>query len=334
MVNLRRTVEVFAGGALKGLYIAGYLKYKEENGLDKFKTQKIGCSVGSIVAAMESRGVKYNELDDYFKNNEAVIRHLFPPDISSILTIHGAHLPNPFAKKEEGDNERDIFSSINLQNTGIADTKNLEKLLSEFLGDATFSDHPDLELIATDRGRQRTLYLNSRTCPNMTLYDGCLTSSAIPVIYDVRGIIYEGQNRFAVDGGIAKNFPIQRAFQKKGIRNIVGITFADLTENQEIEDKWFEQVLPLISAGSVIAEKEFMDDILDDDYCSFASNNSAKALRTFKGRRNVAILAPNLPFKYGVESDYTKFKELSDLGYEASRVMFKNLEKVQRKIFF
>ncbi len=324
MWNPESTAEVFGGGACKCFYLAGWMKLKEELGIPNAFFLH-GCSAGAILAAFIAEGVKYKDLEKYFKKNEFLIKNIFPIDFLSILQLHSSICDN---------NGYNIdITKHQIANSGWAHTKNLESFLSNFLGNKTFKDRPELEFVAVDWIEKCPIYLNSETCRDTKVREGVMASAAIPMIFPAQKINHNGIDKYAIDGGIIINFPIKRALENKKVKNIFSFTFTDIFPEEKHSKSWLDFLAPTMTLCATCNEKRFMDSVLGENYCDFVEKKGTKKIK-YQGKKiNLSIQAPKNISKYTFEPNYRNFKELSDRGYNDSKIAFNKLMNLKKNCF-
>ncbi len=330
MFKPENTAEVFSGGACKCFALVGVMRAKEELRITDAdfgaKTFKESTSGSTFVQAIMAEGTKSNLIDEYFKKNESLMKKIFPIDIFSMLHLHNGTI----------DENGYIIDAQKQQiaNSGFVNPRNLEKFLKDFLGDVTFKERPELEFTAVDWKNKEPIYLNYKTCPDLKVVEGCMTSAAIPGMYPARRIKHNGKWKYCIDGGVIESLPIKRTLENKKIKDIFAVTFTDLFPEERHSGAWWEFLVPSVGLCAAYNEKKFMSKLLKEDYLNFVSNKEVKKIRYHGRRINLAVLAPKIDSKYFFEPNYKNFQELSKIGYDDSKRVLKKLAGIQKKHFF
>ncbi len=329
MFRPKSTAEVFSGAVCKGFSGVGYMKLKEELGITDEdlgkKTWKYGVSAGTILAAFLAEGIKSEYINEYFRKNDALLKKIFPIDFFGMFHLHNGTI-------DENGYIIDIRKR-QIANSGFVNPRNLERFLEDFLGTVTFKERPDLEFIAIDWKNKEPIYLNYKTCPDLKIVEGCMTSAAIPGMYPARRINHNGKWKYCIDGGVIENLPIKHALENKKVKDILAVTFTDLFPEEKHSGAWWEFLIPSIGLCAGYNEKKFMSKILKEDYLNFVSNKEVKKIRYHGRRKNLAVLAPKIDPKYFFEASYKNLQELIKIGYEDSKRILGKLMRVQKKIF-
>lgn len=175
------TLALSSGGVNGVMFLGSAVILKELNILEGIK-HFIGCSAGAIVAGLLACEV----------------------DPKEIL--------------EEGLYLEICDWNNNLKPTeGLIKAKKLKELLYKHFGNKTLSDIPRRLTFSTlNLTKNKTVYIDTKTHPEMKLLDAVLMSSSIPLFFPC--FLYEGD--YFVDGAITDSFPINLCENKT---NVLGI---------------------------------------------------------------------------------------------------------------
>lgn len=199
---------VLSGGAYKGLYEIGALKYLSKKGfynIDDIQTLH-GTSIGGFIATLLCFKMDWDTIDDYIiKRPWYKITNVSPMMLFDILPKKGI-LGNDFFRSalepllKSQQMENDITLKQFYEKTGIELNLYTIELNSFKLIQMSYKTMPDLELI---------------TSIHMTC---CLPYIFQPVWYN---------NSYYIDGGLINNYPIEYCLKNEDIdnREILGVKF-------------------------------------------------------------------------------------------------------------
>jgi len=329
--------ELLSGGACKGFYYAGYIKAKEELGLtDKQlgrKTLKIGVSIGSLFAAAMSVGVKFKEIREYLSKHKQELKGLF--NISML---------NPLLRFKLSKDENGYLMGLHgkeIRSTGISNTKVLEMIIDNFVGNAKFKDYKDLTIVGCDYSSGTEIVFNHIEHPDTKIKDAVLTSATVPGIFPARKFKDNGKIKYTVDGGIYMNFPLDWFLVDKRIKNIIAVDLLSVSrENpKELPHNQLETYLNsnFIATSQKIRyifkyvlHKNYEEAVKEQIFQAKVHEKIVKGevqRRLFGKKKNILFLNPKIDDEYMVKTDFKHFEELVTKGYEECKPLLKRFEE-------
>ena len=181
---------VFEGGGVLGIAFVGALRYLESKGILKNITKYAGSSAGSFVALGLTLGYTVSELESILLKLDF---SAFEDD--SYGVIRDLHR----LKKEYGICKGDVLREW------------IQELIYTKLGSRhiTFSElytHTNAYLVITGTclNKQKTVFFNKDTTPDMDVSLAVRISSCIPIFF--RAVSYQGD--IYIDGGTLLNYPL------------------------------------------------------------------------------------------------------------------------------
>ncbi|GEM_PF-623660 len=228
---------VLTGGAAKGAYQVGALKYIAEIGLipDIIAGTSIGALNGAVLASSDSFNDGVTRLELVWKKlgNEIILR----PNSNKILeTI--SYASQLFAPNFKHWLIQFLtYQGLLKDNTAIFDPEPIEKLLRETVNlsdlkmgiELWVTVFPSLnipglsydwmiDLIRSQMGVDAHWFCTQDCQDQETLYNLLLASSALPFAFPSRQV----NGKYYIDGGLADNVPV-RALKNRGCQNIIVI---------------------------------------------------------------------------------------------------------------
>jgi predicted acylesterase/phospholipase RssA len=199
---------VLSGGAYKGLYELGCLKYLSQRGFyDINNIRSIhGTSIGGLIGVLLCMKMDWETLDNYVINRPWYkITNVSPMMMFDILPKKGL-LGNeffksalePVLKSQHMDNEitlKDLYELTNIE----------------------------LNLYTIELNSFELINLSHKTHPNMTLINAVHMTCCLPYIF--QPVWYN--NSYYIDGGLMNNYPIEKCIDDNEIskKEILGIKF-------------------------------------------------------------------------------------------------------------
>jgi NTE family protein len=197
---------VISGGSTKGFLFLGSLQYLKDKELIENITNLIGTSVGSIIAYLLCIGYTPIEIL-VFMSTHNILEKIQNVNMVSLIQGTGAvsyHHIN------------DGIEKMTIDKIGFLPT----------LKDIQNSFGKNLIIVTYNITEDRTEYLNYENYPNIPCLTAIRMSSNIPLVFEH----YRYGHSYYIDGGIADNFPIQKADQIG--KKIIGINLG--TNNKSI----------------------------------------------------------------------------------------------------
>lgn len=237
MSNLNATYDlVFSGASTKIAAHIGALSVLEDHNF-RFGSF-IGTSAGSIIAACKAIGMNYKEMYD-------IISKINYSDI---------------VEKDKSMFSR-ILTTLILGFSSTGDR--LYDILKKLYGDLKFRDlDKDLLVVAQSLDNWNITVFSRRNTPNVKICDAVRASSSLPFLFKPFHI----GNKFYIDGGIGKHFPVDLNVLN---RNIIGSLIIS-------EDK----TVPRKGCSSIDIAKSIIDSLSRKNI--YESINRAKKLKLRK----------------------------------------------------
>jgi NTE family protein len=179
--SCRKIGLALSGGGAKGGAHLGILRVFDEYGIKISRI--IGVSSGSILGAAYCLGMDLKDIDKWSNKFKKL---------------------KPFSLR-----------NLNFFGDSISKSKNLEKLIKELVGNATFEDcRIPYEILAVNLESGEEVLFNEGF-----LWEAIMASSAIPGLYSPRFI----NGKYLADGGILNNMPVSQLRVHKDIDIVIGI---------------------------------------------------------------------------------------------------------------
>lgn len=196
---------VLSGGGVRGVSYVGCFLELEKRNLLKRVNEVLGVSCGSMFGFAFSIGYSPSELNDFVERFDFTLMQHVEPEI--------------------------VFDF--LQNYGIDNSENFERLLESILKqkgfstNLTFKEHFDstkfsFRCFATNLYNCELKEFSYKKSPNIRIIDAILASSCIPGYFIPKVI----DNIMYVDGGVSNNFPIDLLSYDE-IKDTLGFTFSE-----------------------------------------------------------------------------------------------------------
>ena len=336
-----RSAELLSGGACKGFYYTGYIKAKEELGLTDQqlgkKTLKIGVSIGSLFAAAMAVGVTFKDINEYIYKNQSSLKNLF-----------NASLLNPLLRFKLSKDENGYRIGLNgkeIANTGISDTKILEKIVDDFIGNAKFRDYEDLTIVGCSFPSGEEIIFNYKEYPDTNIKDAVLTSATVPGVFPTRKFVDNDNIKYTVDGGIYMNFPLDYFLTNRKVKNIIAIDLMNVSEENPKELP--KNALQMFLAGNFVSTSQktgiLFKYILHKDYEEaireqifkakvYIKESKGKIKQKFFGaKKNILFINPKIGDEYFAKTDIKHFEELVKMGYEECKPLLKKFYGLNKK---
>tara|TARA_B100001094_G_scaffold78167_1_gene74454 strand:+ start:188 stop:1138 length:951 start_codon:yes stop_codon:yes gene_type:complete len=190
---------VFSSGGVKGLMFLGCATALKEHGILPNITHYIGCSAGAIASALLATDVNPRDL------------------FSKSLYIDLC----------------DWNSRISATQ-GLIKARRLRTILEQFLGDKKLKDiKPRLTFSTLNLHKRKTVYIDTRTHPDMKIIDAVMMSCSIPILFPT----VEYQEELYVDGAVCDPFPIHLAEDPDRTLGININPFNDFQQNMDMYNK-------------------------------------------------------------------------------------------------
>tara|TARA_B100001094_G_C18090599_1_gene750194 strand:- start:311 stop:1261 length:951 start_codon:yes stop_codon:yes gene_type:complete len=183
---------VFSSGGVKGIMFLGCAAALKERGILNNITHYIGCSAGAIASAILAAGVDPREM---FSKS----LYIDPCDWNSRITA----------------------------TQGLIKARRFKAMLERFLGDVTLKElKPRITFSSLNLHKRKTIYLDTRTHPDLKLVDAVMMSCSIPILFPT--VEYKGE--YYVDGAVCDPFPIHLA---ENPNTTLGININPFNEYQQ-----------------------------------------------------------------------------------------------------
>ena len=322
--------ELLSGGACKGFYYVGYMKAREELGISLGLLE--GVSVGSLLAGAIAVGVRFKEIYEYM-SYPSVLKGLF-----------NASILNPFARfrlsRDEkgyliGPNGREIWSS------GLSNTRVLERIVDDFLGDARFKDYKNLTIFGCDYSSASEIVFNYIEHPNLKIRDAVLTSATVPGVFPARKFEENGELKYTVDGGVYMNFPLDWFLVDDRVKDIVAIDLMNVSEEnpKELPHNQIQMYIEgnFVSTSSktryifkYVLHKNYEEAIREKIFSAKVHEkvvDGEARPRVFGRKKNILFINPKINDSYLVKTDLKHFEELVKMGYEECKPLLERFEE-------
>ncbi|HBH22275.1 MAG TPA: hypothetical protein DDY13_02510 [Cytophagales bacterium] len=283
---------VLSGGGAKGLAHIGFLKVMEEAGI--VPDMITGTSMGSIIGGLYAIGYTADELDSISTHVDwaKVLANSVPLNEINIeeKQYYGRYLTELYFKE----------GKLSLP-TGVLESENLHLLLSRLTLPAQnieyFQDLPiPFACVGSDISTGDAIVLNCGSLP-----EALRASMAIPSIFTP----VEYGNRYLVDGGLFRNFPVDEV-EDLGADIIIGINVAS-------DLKSFEELNSMVD---VLSQSAFV----------------LSAFDTRQQKKKLDLLIEPPLKKYGTAS-FTSAREIIDEGYEVALNFLDSLKTLADTIY-
>jgi predicted acylesterase/phospholipase RssA len=221
---------VISGGGAKGIILAGVLKAFEEHKNGDFIAEIdniAGSSVGAVVAAFISSGIKADDLINALSNADfpALLGHSKIPvykDGLPLMNFVRTNMKTAILKRAAELDLTDQTKRVQLQNIvqAISDEAPLTFSMLQSLHEIDPAAFKSLTVTATCRETGDTFYFNAKNTPNMDIVTAVRASSSLPIILKpvkidreqlLPGYSLVKPNKNALtftDGGCFKNIPV------------------------------------------------------------------------------------------------------------------------------
>ncbi|MBO4323534.1 MAG: patatin-like phospholipase family protein, partial [Clostridia bacterium] len=177
---------VLGSGGARGIAHVGFLQALDENGIKPGCIA--GCSMGSVVGGLYSKGMKPEEM-------LSVVKKLKPTDVID-LSVSG------FLAKS------------------ILKTEKMKKLLEKLFGGVKFKDlKTQFSCNAFDIVGGEPVWFNKKNCPDLEVSEAVRASSSIPIVFQP---LETPDKKILIDGGVRIRMPIE-AVKTMGADVIVGV---------------------------------------------------------------------------------------------------------------
>jgi predicted acylesterase/phospholipase RssA len=219
---------LFSGGGIRVVSYLGVIQVLEEKQFLNHVMEYCGVSAGGLVALMLALGYKLSVIE----------RFCYMYDFSNVRSV-------------EPENAFEF-----LENYGIDDGQNLEKLLHKILyykgfgSKATFKELKEsgrvksLRIWASDIQHLKPIEFSAEKTPNIEVVFALRASMCIPMYF--MPLRHPETGTFIVDGGVFDNYPIS-CLSYPEREDSLGITFEFNKTPVEVQD--FSQYLSLITNG-------------------------------------------------------------------------------------
>lgn len=210
---------VISGGAYKGLYEIGALKYLSQKGFYNIDniTSIHGTSIGGLIGALLCLKMDWDTLDNYIINRPWYkIANVSPMMMFDILPKKGLlgieffkSAFEPVLKSKHMDNEitlADFFERTNI----------------------------DLNLYTIELNTFSLINISHKTHPDLPLVNAIHMTCCLPYIF--QPVWYN--NSYYIDGGLINNYPIETCLECEDIKNneILGIKFNTTETNSTLKE--------------------------------------------------------------------------------------------------
>lgn len=211
---------LLCGGGFKFYYLYGSVKYLHEINIIQNIKEYIGVSAGAILCLLFSIGYAPNEL------NKLILQFKFDKLIDP-------HIDNL------------------LENRGLDDGEILKIAIKQFLINKQFNENITfgelykktnikLSFIASNLTKNVIEIINYETYPNMTICQGILITTALPILFEP--ILYD--NNYLIDGGVFDNYPIE-LFIKDEEDSLIGVNLSAHVKNIDFNLDFFNYMTKL-----------------------------------------------------------------------------------------
>jgi len=200
---------VFSGGGVKGYSYIGCLKALEELNILKDIKAISSTSIGSLFSILFIIGYNSNELEQLFSNI----------DFSILQNIEILNFKKNYGF-DNGDNIikflKVLFNEKNID-FNITFKELFEKTKIKFI------------ITGTNISKQKIIYFNYETYPEMKVLTALRISMSIPIVYE----FVKFQDDIYVDGGLLDDYPID--YFRNESSNTVGFLMYDYSDTLKIE---------------------------------------------------------------------------------------------------
>lgn len=309
--------EVFGGGAGKGFYLLGYLRAKEELGLDKEESLKIGVSIGSFLVPVMSLGIPSREVKEYLIENRKTLQNVLRAKPTRVVpAVMGLFGKNGYHSFQYPDSQEEELEEIGLSQSG-----NLEKIARGLVGDKKFKDLKDLRIVVSNIRTLEPIVLSYENFPDLPVYIGMSMSAAVPPFSRPYRLGKKSQGVLVMDGGLSNNVPLDVAVYNNSVRNITCIDFMHVSSEKPlpVAENPLQEYFLLSTFPNANRLKGFFEWYLNVDYAEAARVQTIHT--SLDGGKTILYHTPDIHHSRLSRFDTKNINELSEQGYKESLLL-------------